>query len=266
MTCQASWQDSGSLADAGCRVVGSLVEAGQHHADSVRGRQQYGLSSNWQPQQGAVSKANVRLLPLFIRTRIQARGRRRALCILYRRPDAHQSRSGYWKGAMKAPLAPSMWIMISQPCSLFSFSAGAHAPLCQATRRAPPCHRRRHTVVARASRALQRPLSTARCAHARQPCCLAHAKHMCKPALGRPLDRRARTDGRVDALDVLKVARVGRAQDAHHADGVLVAQLRDLRGAGGASGVRRPQQSALLRHADVQPDTRHAAQSQGGPT
>ena len=36
---------------------------------------------------------------------------------------AHHSRSGYWKGAMNPPLAPSMWILISQPCSSLSFPA-----------------------------------------------------------------------------------------------------------------------------------------------
>ena len=37
-----------------------------------------------------------------------------------------------------------------------------------------------------------------------------------------------RTNGRIDARHVLKVAGVGRTQDGRHANRVLVARLRDL--------------------------------------
>ena len=42
------------------------------------------------------------------------------------------------------------------------------------------------------------------------------------------LSTQRRTNGRIDARHILKVARVGRAQDGRHAYRVLIARLRNL--------------------------------------
>ena len=62
------------------------------------------------------------------------------------------------------------------------------------------------------------------------------------PCIHRPLNTvlrkcsHVRTHGCIDARHVLEVARVRRAQDAHHADCVLIARLRDLHAAFPISG------------------------------
>jgi len=187
------------------------------------------------------------------------------------RPGARQSRSGYWKGAMKAPLAPSMWIMISQPCSLLSFSASKAPVIRQQLINHSCVIMLQPSSLVQAGPGAAAPNDTARCTRARVGRRVASPTLQPRVSPPQPDPKpRARTDGRVDALHVLKVARVGRAQDAHHADRVLVAGLSDLRSAGGASGRLGPQQSGIcaqsasLQHVHAQLDKRHAAQAQGG--